>query len=125
RKHDAFSVEPSLTLTLGSVTEGGPGWILPLDAEGEHAMAFNDEEIAHLDAAGLALLEGSEVGWNDILNAGIPTTPKMAEGLAKLRDSYAPERLDAEINGLVAKLDDVVGPALGLTAADVETIRQD
>ena len=49
----------------------------------------------------------------------------MAEGLAKLRDSYAPERLDAEINGLVAKLDDVVGPALGLTAADVETIRRD
>jgi len=39
-----------------------------------------------------------------------------------LRDRYAPERLDADIENLIAKLDKIVGPALGLTSADIETI---
>ena len=124
-KNEAFAIDPSLTLVLGSVTQNEPGWILPLDVEAGHTMTFNEEEIANLAAAGLALLQGAEVGWNDILNAAIPVTPKMAEALAKLREDYAPERLDAEIDALIVKLDDVVGPALGLTAADIEEIRRD
>jgi len=36
-----------------------------------------------------------------------------------LRDRYAPERLDADIENLIAKLDKIVGPALGLTSADM------
>lgn len=39
----------------------------------------------------------------------------MAKALANLRESYAPERLDAEIDKLIAMVDNIVGPALGLT----------
>ncbi len=124
-KNEAFADEPFLTLALGKITEVEAGWMLPLDADAEHRIAFNDEEIAKLASAGLALLEGTEIGWNDILNAPIPASPKMAESLSTLRETYAPEKLDTAIDAQIAKLDSIVGAALGLTAADVELIRRD
>lgn len=122
-KNEAFAEAPSLTLAVGEIVEAESNWILPLDVEGEHAMIFNNEEIARLASAGLSLLEGTELGWNDILNSPIPVSPKMAEALAKLRETYAPEVLDAQIDAEIGKLDEIVGVALGLTTGDIETIR--
>lgn len=52
-------------------------------------------------------------------------TPEMAKALANLRESYAPERMDAEIHKLIAMVDNIVGPALGLTPDEVAAIRAD
>jgi len=65
------------------------------------------------------------VSWNDILSTPIPTSAKMAQALLELLEAYAPEKVDAEIDTEIAKLDAIVGPALGLTASDAEAIQKD
>jgi hypothetical protein len=124
-KSDAFAVEPKVVVALGERVESDTGWLLPLDADGEHVIAFNNEELSQLATAGLALAEGAELSWNDILSTLIPDSPKMAEALAALREAYAPERLDDAIEAEVAKLDAIVGAALGLSSDDINEIRRD
>jgi N-6 DNA Methylase len=124
-KSEAFADEPQVTLEVGHILEADAGWTLPLDAEGGHDILFNDGELAQLAQAGLALAQGTELSWNDILNTPIPISVPMAEALAKLHAEYAPERLDEVIESEIAKLDAIVGPALGLSPADVAEIRRD
>jgi hypothetical protein len=124
-KNDAFVDEPSFVLAVGTIVEGEIGWILPVDAEGEHAIAFNDEGLATLARAGLALSEGEESSWNNILHTPIPLSPEMAAKLAALRETYAPEKLDADIDAEIENLDAIIGPALGLSASDIKEIQRD
>jgi hypothetical protein len=42
-----------------------------------------------------------------------------------LQAAFAPQKVDAKIDAEIAKLDAIVGKALGLSAADVERIRKD
>ena len=124
-KSETFDVEPKVIVALGELTESDKGWLLPLDAEGGHAIEFNDEELCKLAAAGLALSEGTELSWNELLSTLIPNSPTMAKALADLRETFAPEKLDEAIEAQVAKLDDIIGSALGLSADDIKEIRRD
>jgi len=80
--------------------------------------------LAALVKAGLGLLDGTEISWREILAASIPVSAGMADALAKMREAYAPEKVDEEIDALVTKLDAIVGPALGLSISDIDTIRK-
>ena len=121
---ESFDVEPKVIVALGELAEFEKGWLLPLDAEGEHTIDFNDEEVARLAAAGLSLVEGNELSWNELLTTLIPASPAMAIELVALRETFAPEKLDKAIEAQVAKLDGIVGSALGLSPDDIGVIAE-
>jgi hypothetical protein len=122
---ESFVETPEVTLVLGNVSETDAGWVLPLDSDGAHAISFNNKELASLASAGLAICEGRDLTWNEILNTAVPTTQKMAEELLMLREKYATASLDAAIELEISKLDNIVGAALGLDAEDIAEIRRD
>jgi hypothetical protein len=124
-RSETFSVDPQVVLALGEIVEAEQGWMLPLDAEGEHAITFNDLELAKLAHVGLALKEGLDLGWNDILNALVPLTSEMSQALTNLCAQYLPAKLDAAIEAEVAKLDAIIGAALGLSKDDIDEISRD
>jgi hypothetical protein len=124
-KSEAFANEPEAVISVGEVIGTDSTWVLPLGTEGEHAIVFNDAEVASLARAGLLLAEGSELSWGNILNTPVPVSLEMAKALETLRAQYSPERLEAAIDDEVVKLDAIIGPALGLSASDVEEIRRD
>jgi hypothetical protein len=115
----AFSKSP------GEIIEGDAEWTLPLDGDGGHTIRFNDGEVLQLARAGLVLAQGIELSWNDILNTLVPISLPMADALAKLCAEYSPDRLDEAIEAEIAKLDAIIGPALGLSPTDVAEIRRD
>jgi hypothetical protein len=124
-KGDAFAEEPEVTLLVGATREIDGVWVLPLDASKKHTIEFNNKELAQLAAHGLSMLDGTEVSWTSILAAPIPSSSTMSAALTKLQRSYDPDAVDAEIDALVANIDSIVGPALGLTKADINTIQSD
>lgn len=124
-RSDAFVDEPQFVLEVGEIVAGESEWLLPLEASGEHGISINDDEIARQIQSGLGLLEGTNVSWADILNAKIPVSTAMVKDLTQLREKYATKKIDDSIDGEVAKLDSIVGTALGLSLADIEEIRRD
>jgi hypothetical protein len=80
-RSESFVETPEVTVALGNVGETEAGWVLPLDADGAHTILFNNKELASLASAGLALFEGRDLSWNEILNIAVPTTQERAEEL--------------------------------------------
>jgi hypothetical protein len=122
---EAFKLEPKFPLLVGGVVEEDGFWLLPLDELGEHPIIFDAPVLAALARAGLPLADGEEVSWTSLINAPIPTGPEMAEQLETLRARFEPAALDAKIEEEIAKLDAIIGEALGLDRADIDAIRHE
>jgi len=124
-RSDTFADEPAIAIALGEIMGVDGAFVLPVNAKKTHTITFNKKDVAELAAAGLALLEETEATWSQLMDAPVPVSSKMADELATLRRAFEPQKLDAAIEAEIEKLDNIVGPALGLTSADVSFIRKE
>jgi hypothetical protein len=124
-KGEAFATNPDLILEIGAIVEVDGGWCLSLDAEAEHTITFSEETLAVFAKSGLRLAEGNELSWNDILCTPVPASEEMAKALEELRKTYSTDRLEKAIDDEIEKIDLIVGPALGLSVAEVQEVRRE
>lgn len=128
-RSDAFATRPEFVIEVGEVVEQDGAWRLSLssrdDAGGRHALLFNDQRLAALARGGLSLLDGEEVSWSAILNANVPIDETMLAQLRELLATFECTALEEQIGDEVARIDDIVGSALGLLPEDIQFIQED
>jgi hypothetical protein len=90
-----------------------------------HALTFPSAEIACLAAAAFRLANGKEVTRASILRLPTPPDASTCERLTALLAEFAPDALERAVFEQVDQIDDVVGPALGLSAAEIEFVKRE
>jgi hypothetical protein len=125
-RSEALLSTSKFMLVVGEVDEQEEDlWRLSLDESGDCFIQFNNRELAEFAREGLLLSQGSDASWTFVLSTPIPSDCNMAERLRGLRASFDPEALDDAIEDEITKIDDIVGNALGLNAADIAEIQRD
>jgi hypothetical protein len=126
-RSEDFDVSPELILEIVTVPFQEDGvWCLPVDGDGrnslKHALLFNNAELAMLAHAGLSLRDGEEMTYNAILNASVPINREMAEQLTRLIAEFDNVIIEQKIDEQISEIDEIVGPALGLSSNEVKYI---
>ena len=108
-----------------AVAPDGEGWsILPDSAADAVSLAVRSEEVALLVAAGLRLAAGTELNRTSLLRLPVPANAAAAERLTALSARYATDALEEAVEREVDLVDAIVGPALGLDAADIAFVQE-
>jgi hypothetical protein len=123
---EGFEISPELVLEVKQPIEEDGVWCLPLEGDGrsslKHALLFKKVELAMLAHAGLSLHDGEEMTYNAILNANVPIDLEMAERLTRLVAEFDNITVEQGIEEQISYIDEIVGPALGLSPNDVNFI---
>ncbi len=114
------------TVAEVAVVETPEGWAVVPDtaAEGTTVMVPS-EALAELIAAGLRLAAGTELTRTTLLRLPVPLDAETAARLTDLSARYATDVLEDAVEREVDRIDAIVGPALGLDAADIAFIQHE
>lgn len=83
------------------------------------------EDAARGLASALRARPAAAMDREALLSLSIPPTPDLRQQYDAIVDRYATADHQAAIEGVVDRIDALIGPALGLTPADVASIRKD
>ena len=120
RAVEKVEVSSTLTLNLGDL-----GWHLQVSDQLHDFLDITDENTARGLITALAARPGVAVDCDDLLNLLIPPDASVREQYEATFERYGGTDHQAAIEAQVDGIDALVGPALGLDAVDLASIRED
>lgn len=120
RAVEKVEVSSSLNLNRGDL-----GWHLQVSEQLYDYLDISDEDTARGLLTALAARPGNTTDREDLLNLQIPPDAAIRAGYETTVALYGGTNHQAAIEAEVDRIDALVGPALGLDAADLAAIRED
>jgi hypothetical protein len=120
RAADKIEICPSPTLNLGDL-----GWHLQVSGQLYDYVDITDEDTARGLQVALSARQGSTVDRDEMLSLPIPPDASTRQAFEARVARFGGTDHQAAIEAQVDRIDALVGPALGLDAADLAAIRED
>jgi len=117
--------EPFTVADVGVVGKGDNWSVIPDMTMEAIAVTVPSRETAQLIAAGLRLAAGTDLTRTTLLRLPVPPDADTARRLTDLSARYATDVLEEAVEREVDRIDAIVGPALGLDAADIAFIQDE